>query len=40
MIISVLTVYVLCTFIDILRQKFIEKPIFSLIDSKWGFWKK
>ena len=33
---SVLAIYIICTLIDYLRIKFIEKPFFILWDKKWG----
>lgn len=37
---SVLGVYIVCTIIDILRARFLEKPIFNKIEGRWKKWKE
>ena len=32
---SVLGIFILCTIVDLLRIKFIEKPFFKVWDKKW-----
>ena len=35
-ILSVVAIFAVCAFVDVLRIRFIEKPFFSFWDKKWG----
>ena len=39
LIASVLTVYIVCTAIDYLRIKFLEKPLFRFYDRHYDAWR-